>query len=145
MPTTNMASPYSGIPHYLGGERVRFQHWAGFSKSANTAILYLPRSMGGLNLPLLSTLHKKLQVSRQRQLMTSRDGCVRFLADRTLRSELRLSRKKFRPAAAARDILVASPGGSRRKLLLGQLKPLWLRIPTSPFSSTCRVWRDRVT
>ena len=73
--------------HYL-------KRWAGLGKSANTAILYLPRSMGGLNLPLLSTLHKKLQVSRQCQLTTSRDGCVCYLAAQTLKHEVSLSRKK---------------------------------------------------
>ena len=110
--------PITWVEKELDSITTRYlKHWAGLSKSANTAILYLPRSMGGLNLPLLSTLHKKLQVSRQCQLMTSRDGCVRFLADRTLRSEVRLSRKKFRPAAAARDILAASPGGSRKALV----------------------------
>ena len=41
------------------------KRWAGLSKSANTAILYLPHSLGSLNLLLLSTLHQKLQVSRQ--------------------------------------------------------------------------------
>ena len=40
------------------------KRWAGLSKPENTAILYLPRSLGGLNLPLFSTLHQKLQVSR---------------------------------------------------------------------------------
>ena len=122
VPTTNLAFPHSGVPitwveKELDSLTIRFlNRWAGLSKPANTAILYLPRSMGGLNLPLLSTLHKKLQVSRQCQLITSRDGCVRFLADRTLGCELSLSRKKFRPAAAARDVLEASPGGSRKAL-----------------------------
>ena len=82
-----------------------------------TALLYLPRSMGGLNLPALSTLHKRLQVSRQCQLLTSRDSCVRFLADRGLKRELCLVRKKFKPAAEAREALKISPGGSKRTLI----------------------------
>ena len=110
--------PITWVEKELDSITTRYlKHWASLSKSANTAILYLPRSMGGLNLPLLSTLHKKLQVSHQCQLMTSCDGCIRFLADHTLRAELRLSWKKFRPAAAARDILAASPGGSRKALV----------------------------
>ena len=52
-------------------------------------------------------------MSRQYHLLTSRDGCVRFLADRSLRRELR---RKFRPAAAARDVLEVSPGGSQKAL-----------------------------
>jgi hypothetical protein len=34
--------------------------WAGLTKSASTAIHYLPHSVGGLNLPRLSTVYKKL-------------------------------------------------------------------------------------
>ena len=36
--------------------------------------------------------------------------------DRSLRCELSLSRKKFRPAVAARDVLKVSPGGSQKAL-----------------------------
>ena len=49
------------------------KRWSG---SAKTALLYLPRAMGGLNLPSLMTLHKRLQVSRQCQLLVSQDSCV---------------------------------------------------------------------
>jgi hypothetical protein len=91
--------------------------WSGLGKSANTAILYLPRSLGGLNLPAPSTLHKKLQVSRQCQLLTSQDSCVRFLADRGLQREQGLSRKKFRPATEAREALKISPGGRKKSLM----------------------------
>jgi hypothetical protein len=81
------------------------KRWSGLGKSANTALLYLPRSLGGLNLPSPSTLHKRLQVSRQCQLLTSQDSCVRFLAERGLKNELSLARKQFRPAVEAREAL----------------------------------------
>lgn len=58
--------------------------WSGLGKSANMAILHLPRSLGGLNLPAPSTLHKKFQVSRQCQLFTFQDSFVRFLVNRGL-------------------------------------------------------------
>ena len=92
------------------------KRWAGLTKSANTAILYLPHSMGGLNLPLPSILHKTLQVSRQSQLLTSRESCVRHLAERNLKCELTLTRKLFRPATAVRDILVDNPDHNRKSL-----------------------------
>ena len=92
------------------------KRWAGLTKSANTAILYLPHSMGGLNLPLPSILHKTLQVSRQSQLLTSRDSCVRHLAERNLKRELTLTRKSFRPATVVRDILVDNPDHNRKSL-----------------------------
>ena len=90
--------------------------WAGLCRSGNTAILYLSNALGGFNLPRLSTLHKKLQVSRQCQLLMSRDGCVRFLADRNLKQELGVGRKKFRPATLARDIISTNPAGNRKSL-----------------------------
>ena len=93
------------------------KRWAGLSKPANTAILYLPRSMSGLNLPRLSTVHQKLQISLQCQLLTSRDNCVRSLADRGLKTELDATRKKFRPAVLARDVLIERPDGNRKSLV----------------------------
>ena len=83
--------------------------WSGLGKSANTALLYLPQSLGGLNLPSPSTLYKRLQISRQCQLLTSQNSCMWFLADRGLKNELSLSRKKFRPALEAREALKVSP------------------------------------
>ena len=80
------------------------------------AVLYLPRSTGGLNLPLPSILHKKLQVSRQSQLLTSGDSCVRHLAEKGLKRELTLTRKKFRPATIVRDTLVANPDHNCKSL-----------------------------
>ena len=93
------------------------KRWSGLGKSANTALLYLPRSLGGLNLPSLTTLHKRLQVSRQCQLLTSQDPCVRFLADRGLQRDLGLVRKKFRPPKEAREALANSHGGNRKSLV----------------------------
>ena len=91
--------------------------WSGLGRSGNVALLYLPRSLGGQNLPCLSTLHKRLQVSRQCQFLTSQDSCVRFLADRGLQREQHLTRRKFRPAEVAREALSVSPGGSRKSLV----------------------------
>ena len=97
----------SVVTHYLN-------KWSGLGRSANAALLYLPRFLGGQNLPRLSTLHKRLQVSRQCQFLTSQDSCVRFLADRGLRREQHFTRRKFRPAEVAREALSVSPGGSRK-------------------------------
>ena len=44
-------------------------------RGQQTAILYLPQMVGGLNLPLISVLYKRLQVARQSQLLTSPDPC----------------------------------------------------------------------
>ena len=94
------------------------KRWSALGKSANTALLYLPHSLGGLSLPSPSTLHRRLQVSRQCQLLTSQDSCVRFLAERGLKKELSLVRKKFRPAMEAREAWKISPGCSRKALTM---------------------------
>jgi hypothetical protein len=98
------------------------KRWSGLGKSANTALLYLPRAMGGLNLPSLTTLHKRLQVSRQCQLLVSQDSCVQFLVDCGLKLELSLARKKFRPAKQAREALVINPPGGNSKSLMKRAK-----------------------
>ena len=58
--------------------------WSGLARSANVAPLYLSQKLGGFNLPLISSLHKKLQVSRQGQLVTSQDLCVRLMAEKRM-------------------------------------------------------------
>ena len=86
------------------------------AKSANTAMLYLPQKMGGLNLPALTSVYKRLQVSRQCQLLTSPDGCVRLMAERNLQHELMLTWKKFKPAVCIRDAMADDPSQSRKAL-----------------------------
>ena len=93
------------------------KRWSGLGRSANVALLYLPHCCGGLNLPALSTVHRRLQVSRQCQLLTSQDSCIRFLADRGLKRELSLTQRKFRPGKEAREALVSSPGGNRKSII----------------------------
>ena len=100
----------------MSGKRKLQSRWSGLWKSANTALLHLPRSLDGLNLPSPSTLHKRLQVSRHCHLLTSQDFCVRLLAEHGLKNGLSLARKKFRPAMEAREALKISPGCSRKGL-----------------------------
>jgi len=111
--------PITWVERQLEATATRFvKKWAGLAKSANTALLYLPQRMSGLNLPSLSALHKQLQVSRQCQLLTSVDACVRHLAEKHLQNEDRLSRKSFKPAVIVRDALADDPGRNRKALSL---------------------------
>ena len=63
--------------------------WAGLAKPADPSCLYLPKSTGGLELPSLVTIYKKLQTSKAATLMMSQDSTVRHLA-----SSLTLERKR---------------------------------------------------
>ena len=75
--------------------------------------------MGGLNLPLISTLYKRLQVVRQSQLLTSPDACVRHMAEKTLQNDLTLQRSKFKANVRVRDVMVGNPDFTRKSLLNG--------------------------
>ena len=86
--TPVLATDDPGVPHHLDGtagclSSHREVVWA-WKVSQHSS----PRSLGGLNLPSPSTLQKRLQVSRQCQLLISPDSCVRFLAERGLKQEL---------------------------------------------------------
>ena len=138
-PLLTQELPITWVERELDSLATRYiKRWAGLAKSATTAILYLPCSNSGLNLPCLSTIYKKLQVSRQPQFQTSRDGCVRFLADRKLRTELSLKRQTFRPAILAKEVLEVRPGGEKRAA-----KALVVRRPTLVYMTTGRAWRGR--
>ena len=107
----------SWIEHELEAMATRFiKRWAGLAKSANPNLLYLPRRDSGLNLPSLSFLYKQLQVSRQRQILTSADPCVRRIAENGLQSETSSERKKFQPAVMLQQTMQEDPSQSRKAL-----------------------------
>lgn len=83
--------------------------WAGLEKSTNITLLYLPTRRGGLNLPALTSLDKRLQVSHQSQLLMSPDGSVRLLVERNLQHELSMMNKKFKPAVTVCNAMVEDP------------------------------------
>ena len=73
-PRLIMDLPTSWITSSLEATATRyFNKWSGLARSANTARLYLPKSDGGLELPSISLLYKKLKVSQATLLLTSRD------------------------------------------------------------------------
>ena len=90
--------------------------WSGLARSANTALLHLPGRDGGLNLPLMSSMHKQIQVSRQSRLLTSRDTCVRHMAEKALQKDLSLSRAKFKASKQVREAMSLDPNLSGKHL-----------------------------
>ena len=91
--------------------------WSGLAKPANTAILYLQCSSGGLNLPSLTSLYKSLQVSRQCHLLTSSDPCTQCVAEQGLQKEESLVNCAFRPSVEVRDVMKEDPGSNHQQLL----------------------------
>ena len=90
--------------------------WSGSTSEHHP--LYLPQKLGGLNLPLMSSLHKRLQVSRQAQLLTSQDSCIRHIVEKALQRDisLSLSRKKFKVSVIVREVMKVDPGCTRKSL-----------------------------
>ena len=94
--------PISWVEKGLDSLASRFlKRWSGLARSANNGVLFLPGKQGALNLPLPSTVHKILQVSRQSHLLTSPDSCVRLMAEKALQQDLSLSRPKFKASREA--------------------------------------------
>ena len=110
--------PLSWVTGTLEATATRFlKKWSGLAKSADTARLYLPQSQGGLNLPPISLLYKKHQVSQAYQLLASTDPAVRFTTTVEIRREEALQRATHQPMLAARDTLAEDPGMSKRALM----------------------------
>ena len=77
--------PISWVKKHLDSLVVKhLKRWMGLAKSANTSRLFLPKSMGGLQLLLISTTYKKLQCAKAASLMSSRDRLVRHFASQKL-------------------------------------------------------------
>ena len=92
------------------------KRWAGLARSANTSILYLPVKRGGLALPCLVNLYKKLQSSRIAQLFTSRGPGVRKAAQLHLLEEKQKERVNFKPAVMIDEILSHEQPRNRQAL-----------------------------
>ena len=101
-------------------EATATRYLTGLARSANTAQLYLPKSDGGLELPSISLLYKKLKVSQATLLLTSRDRVTSEVAHCILQKEEN-TRVSFKPVTCSRNTMAKDPGG-RRKLLTRRAK-----------------------
>lgn len=79
--------------------------WVGLSRSSNTAILFLSVKRGGLGIPSLVGLYRRMQATRMVQLLTSRDPGVRRVGDLRLAEESVRQRMKFKPASLVDSVI----------------------------------------
>ena len=91
--------------------------WSGLANPANTASLYLPQEDGGLALPTVSLLYKRMKLSLATLLLTSRDRITQQVACRTLDKESSQRRAQFKPVTYSRNIMAKNPGAHWRILL----------------------------
>ena len=112
-----MDLPTSWISTVLEAHATRFlKKWSGLARPADTARLYLPKKEGGLALPPLTLLYKRLKVSQGALLLTSRDRVTQHLVSRSLREEESRVRIQFKPMLLCRDVMCKDPSASRQTL-----------------------------
>ena len=87
------------------------------AKSANTSRLFLPKSSGGLQLPLVSTTFKKLQCAKAASLMSSRDPLVWHLASQKTLAKASAVRENFRPYQQVIEVLMKELGANQKAIV----------------------------
>ena len=114
--------PISWVSSVLEAAATRFlKKWSGLARPADTARLYLPKGEGGLALPSISLLYKRMKVSQSTLLLTSRDSVTRWIAHRSIQREKSQVRTLFKPVSFSRDVMKDDPG-VRRQILTKRVK-----------------------
>ena len=114
-----MELPISWVESTLEAKATQsLKRWVGLAKCAETSRLYLPRAQGGLQLPPLTLLYKKLRASQASLLLTSKDRVVQHVVSRLTQHEENQHRTTFRPMVFARDLMAENPGVNRQGLVL---------------------------
>ena len=93
------------------------KRWTGLAKSANTSRLYLPKSIGGLQLPSLVTTYKKLKCAMAASHTASKDSLVRHIATQKTLAENSNQRSCFTPYQEVIHVMQEDPGSNRKQLM----------------------------
>ena len=81
--------PMSWVTKCLEATATRFlKKWSGLCRSADPSRLYLPKKNGGLDLPNIATIYKKIIVSTSCQLLLSCDPTTQQVCKRHKRGRL---------------------------------------------------------
>lgn len=113
------------------------KHWTGLARSVDTSRLYLPKSLGGLQLPSPSTLYKKLQYAKAATLMSSRDPLIIHLATFDTLAEASAQRKSFKPYQQVVEAIHANPG-TNQKATAALAKEMVVERETQTHLDLCR-------
>ena len=92
------------------------KRWCGLARSADPSRLFLPKANGGLDLPALTTMYKKLHTAKAASHMCSRDPVVRSIATQETLREAKLQRPAFRPFQEVVNVMKEDPGATRKKI-----------------------------
>ena len=110
--------PITWVTRTLESMATRYiKKWSGVCRSANTAYLYLPRDMGGLGLPTITLLYKKLKISQATLLLTSRDPVSQQVVKGKLGKEKHRPHHEFKAMQLSQETMAEDPGAARHVLL----------------------------
>ena len=90
--------------------------WSGLARTADPNKLFLPKANGGLDLPELTTLYKKLHAAKAARFMCSRDPTVRDIATQETLQEPQQKRPTFQPYTQVVEVMKEDPGANRRTI-----------------------------
>ena len=85
--------------------------------SADPNRLFFPKSNGGLELPHLVTVYKKIHAAKAGSHMYSSDSTVRAIATQDTLHEAKLQRVLFRPHQVVVEVMKEDPGASRKRVV----------------------------
>ena len=110
--------PLSWLQNTLQPITTRYlKRWSGLSRSADPNRLFLPKSNGGLELPHLVTVYKKIHAAKAGSHMYSSDSTVRAIATQDTLHEAKLQRVLFRPHQEVVEAMKEDPGASRKRVV----------------------------
>ena len=109
--------PITYVERELTATATRYlKKWAGLTKPADPNSLYLPKCKGGLELPSIATMYKKLQIWKATTLMMSKDSAVRHLTSTLTRKEQSKQREAFQPFSKVVEAIKNEPGASKKTI-----------------------------
>ena len=88
----------------------------GLAKSEDTGCLFLPKEHSGLDLPPLTLIYKKLQVTKAATYTCSRDPMVRAITSQETREDATQQRPAFKPFQEDIQAMKDNPGASSKQL-----------------------------
>lgn len=110
--------PVSWISNHLEATTTRYlKKWSGLSKSADPSRLYLPKKNGGLDLPNITTLYKKIKVNSACQLLLLSDHITQQATKLQIRKEELQKRINFHPMLFAWEMVAADPGAGKKAIM----------------------------
>ena len=110
--------PVSWLQNTLQPIATRYlKRWSGLYRSADPNRLFLPKSNGGLELPHLVTVYKKIHAAKAGSHMYSSDSTVQAIATQDTLHEAKLQRVLFRPHQEVVEAMKEDPGASRKRVV----------------------------